>query len=141
MNAIIRNVLAVVLGWAAGSLVNMKLIQTGHKMYPIEGLDPNDMDALSIIMPTLSYEYFIFPFLAHAFGTLVGSFIAYLIAANNNMKFSMAIGALFLIGGIVVNYLIPGPIWFTVADILLAYIPMAWIGSKIGRRLALARSN
>ena len=141
MNTIIRNVLAIVLGWAVGSLVNMKLIQMGHKMYPIEGLDPNDMDALAVIMPTLSYEYFIFPFLAHALGTLAGSFTAYFIAANNNMKFSIAIGGLFLIGGIVVNYLIPGPIWFAAADILLAYIPMAWIGGKLGRRLALVRAN
>ncbi len=134
MNPIIRNILAVILGWASGSLVNMWLIQTGHKIYPIEGLDPNDMDALANIMPTLSFEYFIFPFLAHALGTLVGGIVAYKIAANYKMKFALAVGVLFFIGGVLVNYLIPGPIWFAATDILVAYIPMAWIGGKIGEK-------
>jgi len=136
MNPIIRNILAIILGWASGSLVNMGLIQTGHKIYPIEGLDPNDMDALATIMPTLSYEYFIFPFLAHALGTLVGGIVAFRIAANYQMRFALAVGVLFLIGGVLVNYLIPGPIWFAATDILVAYIPMAWIGGKIGEKLA-----
>ncbi len=134
MNPIIRNILAIILGWASGSMVNMGLIQTGHRIYPIEGLDPNDMDALAAIMPTLSYEYFIFPFLAHALGTLVGGIVAYKIAANYKMKFALAVGVLFFIGGVLVNYLIPGPIWFAAADILVAYIPMAWIGGKIGEK-------
>jgi len=134
MNPIIRNILAVILGWASGSLVNMWLIQTGHKIYPIEGLDSNDMDALANIMPTLSFEYFIFPFLAHALGTLVGGIVAYKIAANYKMKFALAVGVLFFIGGVLVNYLIPGPIWFAATDILVAYIPMAWIGGKIGEK-------
>ena len=47
------------------------------------------------------------------------------------MKFSLGIGVLFLIGGITVNYVLPGPIWFAIVDIVLAYIPMAWIGGKI----------
>ena len=134
MNPIIRNILAIILGWASGSLVNMGLIQTGNKIYPIEGLDPNNMDALANIMPTLSYEYFIFPFLAHALGTLVGGIVAYKIAAYYKMKFALAIGVLFFIGGVLVNYLIPGPIWFAATDILVAYIPMAWIGGKIGEK-------
>jgi hypothetical protein len=134
MNPIIRNILAIILGWASGSLVNMGLIQTGHKIYPIEGLDPNDMDALANIMPTLSYEYFIFPFLAHALGTLVGGIVAYKIAAIYKMKFALVIGVLFFIGGVLVNYLIPGPKWFAATDILVAYIPMAWIGGKIGEK-------
>ncbi|MGI9532510.1 hypothetical protein [Lutimonas sp.] len=135
MNPILRNILAIILGWVAGSIVNMGLIQAGHAVFPIEGLDPNDMDALASLMPTLSFEYFIFPFLAHALGTLAGAIIAFLIASKHKMTFALAIGILFLIGGIWVNYLIPGPSWFAFSDILLAYIPMAWIGGKIGAKL------
>lgn len=136
MKPIFRNILAVIIGWLGGSLVNMGLIQTGHKILPIEGVDLNDMDALAAIMPTLEFEYFVFPFLAHAIGTLVGAAIAGLIAANHKMKFSLAVGGLFLIGGIIVNFMIPGPTWFAAADILLAYIPMAWIGGKIALKLS-----
>ncbi len=136
MNSTIKNILAVILGWLGGSAINMGLILTGHKLLPIAGIDPNDMDALAAVMPTLEFKYFIFPFLAHALGTLVGATIAGLIAANHKMKFSLAIGVLFLIGGIVVNYMLPGPTWFAVADIVIAYIPMAWIGGKIAMRLS-----
>ena len=131
MNPIIKNILAVIGGWITGSIVNMGLIQLGHKLLPIEGVDPNDMEALAVIMPSLQFKYFVFPFLAHALGTLVGASVAGLIAANHKMKFSLGIGALFLLGGIMVNYMLPGPIWFVVTDIALAYIPMAWIGGKL----------
>jgi hypothetical protein len=131
MNPILRNILAVISGWIAGSVVNMGLIQLGHAVMPIEGVDPNNMEALAEIMPSLEFKYFIFPFLAHALGTLVGAALAGLIAVSHKMKFALGIGILFLAGGIMVNIMIPGPAWFTVADIALAYIPMAWIGGKL----------
>lgn len=134
MNPIIKNILAVAAGWLGGSAINMGLVQIGHKLFPVEGIDPSDMGALAAVMPTLEPEYFIFPFLAHALGTLVGATIAGLIAASHKMKFSLAIGCLFLLGGIMVNYMLPGPVWFAVVDIVIAYIPMAWLGGKIAER-------
>jgi hypothetical protein len=141
MNPILKNILAVVVGWIAGSAVNMGLVQLGHILFPIQGIDPNDMEALAAVMPTLGFEYFIFPFLAHALGTLVGATVAGLIAANHKIKFSLAIGVLFLLGGVAVNFLIPGPILFTVVDILLAYIPMAWIGGKLALKYSDKKVN
>ena len=82
-----------------------------------------------------TYLYFIFPFLAHALGTIVGALIAGRIATTHKMKFSLAIGGLFLLGGIMVNFMLPGPSWFAVVDILIAYIPMAWIGGKLAKKL------
>lgn len=135
MNPIIKNILAVISGWLAGSAINMGLIQIGHKLFPIRGIDPSDMNALAEVMPTLGFEYFIFPFLAHALGTLVGASIAFMIAATHKMKFAFVIGGLFLLGGIMVNYMLPGPLLFTFVDILFAYIPMAWIGGKLAERM------
>ena len=134
MNPIIKNILAVIAGWLGGSIINMGLIKTGHQLFPIEGIDLNDMEALASIMPTLEFEYFIFPFLAHALGTLVGATIAGWLAVSHKMKFSLSIGGLFLLGGIMVNYMLPGPIWFAATDILIAYIPMAWIGGRIEKK-------
>ncbi|MFT5752815.1 MAG: hypothetical protein ACI9FW_001742 [Flavobacterium sp.] len=133
MNPIIKNILAVILGWFGGSIINMGLVQAGNTIFPIEGIDPNSMEALAAVMPTLSSEHFIFPFLAHALGTLAGAAIAYYFAATHKMTFALAIGGLFLLGGIAVNYMLPGPTWFAVLDIALAYIPMAWIGAKVAK--------
>jgi len=132
----IKNVLAVIFGWLGGSVVNMALIKFGHKLLPIAGIDPNDMSALAEVLPTLEFKYFIFPFLAHALGTLSGATIAGLIAANHKMKFSLGIGGLFLLGGIIVNYMLPGPTWFTIADLVFAYLPMAWFGGKLAGNIS-----
>lgn len=131
MNPTVRNILGFILGWIGGSAINMALINTGHSVFPIEGLDPNDMNSLAEIMPTLGPKYFLFPFLAHALGTFSGAILGGLIAAKHKMKIALAIGSFFLVGGIVVNLMIPGPLWFAAADILLAYIPMAFLGGKI----------
>lgn len=139
MNPIIRNILAVIAGWLGGSVINMGLVQIGHKLIPIPGIDPNDMTALSEVMPTLDFKYFIFPFLAHALGTLCGATITFLVAANHKMKFALGIGALFLIGGIIVNYMLPGPTWFAAADIIFAYIPMAWMGGKLAQKFSVRK--
>lgn len=136
MNPNIKNVLAVIAGYLGGSVINMGLVLSGHKLIPIEGIDPNDMQELAAVMPTLEVEYFIFPFLAHALGTLGGAAISGVIAASHKMKFSLGIGGLFLLGGITVNYMLPGPIWFAITDILFAYFPMAWIGGKIAMKLS-----
>ncbi|MCL3781925.1 hypothetical protein EMN47_16185 [Prolixibacteraceae bacterium JC049] len=135
MKPIIRNVIAVVLGWIVGSAVNMGLIKLGHQVFPIEGVDINDMEALAAVMPTLGSEFFLFPFLAHALGTLVGAAIAAIIAFKHKLKMAMFVGVLFLLGGIMVNMMLPGPTWFTVVDLVVAYIPMAWIGGVITQKI------
>jgi len=132
MDHIFRNIAAIIVGFIAGSALNMGLVQLGHQIFPISGVDLNDMDSLAAIMPALSYHYFIFPFLAHALGTLLGASTAAWIAKSHKMKFALSIGFLFLIGGITVNLMLPGPTWFSIIDIVIAYIPMAYIGGLIG---------
>ena len=131
MNPILKNIIAIITGWLIGSIINMGLIKLGHGIFPIEGIDPNNMDDLAKTMPTLDFKYFIFPFLAHALGTFSGALLAALIAANHKMKFALGIGVLFLLGGIVVSFMIPAPTWFIATDLLIAYIPMAWLGGKL----------
>ena len=136
MKIVVRNILAIVVGWIIGSAVNMGLIQLGYALIPLEGIDPSDMDSLAQIMPTLDAHYFIFPFLGHALGTFVGALTAALLAVNHKIKFALAIGFLFSLGGIAVNMMLPGPLWFTITDLLLAYIPMAWFGGTLALRLS-----
>ena len=134
MNPILRNIIAVILGLVVGMFVNMSLINVGYSVTPVPGFDPNEpeaMENLSTIYKNLDFKFYVFPFLAHAVGTLVGAIVAGLIAATHKMKFAIAIGCFFLLGGIMVNYMIAGPVWFIAADVILAYIPMGWLGGKI----------
>ena len=135
MNNTIRNILAVIAGWFGGSVLNIGLVESGHNLLPIEGIDPNDMEALAAIMPTLEPKYFVFPFLAHALGTLLGGLIATLISKNKALRMSLIVGCIFLLGGIAVSFMLPAPVWFIILDLLVAYIPMAWIGSKLAENI------
>ncbi len=74
--------------------------------------------------------HFIFPFLAHALGTLVGAFVVAKLVTNRKMTFAIAIGIWSLLGGLAAAYLIPAPNWFIVLDLLIAYIPMGWLAGK-----------
>ncbi len=132
MNPILKNVLAVILGILIGSAVNMGLIMiSGSIIPPPDGADVTTMEGLKESIHLFQPKHFLFPFLAHALGTLVGAFITALIATNHKLKFALFIGAFFLIGGIVNIFMLPSPTWFIVADLAGAYIPMAWMGWKI----------
>lgn len=135
MSNTLRNILAVVLGWFAGSIVNMALVQLGYYIYPIPNVDTNNLEALTNVMPSLSSKHFIFPFLAHAVGTLVGAFITALIVLKYKVRFALVIGTLFFIGGIIVNMMLPAPTWFKAVDLLLAYMPMAFAGGFLAKSL------
>lgn len=135
MKRILINILAVVAGWVVGSIVNLGLVQAGHSVYPIPGVTPDDIEGLAEVMNTLDFRYFIFPFIAHALGTFIGSLLAATIAVRFKMRFAMVIGIIFFVSGTIINFMIPGPIWFTLTDILLAYLPMAWLGGKLGIKL------
>jgi hypothetical protein len=135
MNPILRNILAVIAGIIAGSAVNMGLVMIGPAIIPPpEGADVTTMEGLKTSLYLLKPLHFIFPFLAHALGTLVGAWLAATIAASHKMKFALAIGVLFLIGGIINVFMLPSPVWFTVLDLVGAYIPMGWVGGKLDEK-------
>jgi len=132
MNPIIRNILAVIAGIVVGSTVNMGLVTIGPAVIPPpEGTDITSMEGLKASMHLFGPQNFIFPFLAHALGTLAGAWLAALIASSHKLKFALAIGVFFLIGGIVNVLMLPSPVWFTLLDLVVAYIPMGWLGGKL----------
>ena len=132
MNSIVKNILAVIAGIILGSAVNMGIVMiSGSIIPPPSEADVTTMEGLKASIHLFEPKHFIFPFLAHALGTLAGAFLTALIAANHKMKFALAIGAFFLVGGLVNTFMLPSPTWFTVLDIVGAYIPMGWLGWKL----------
>jgi len=125
MKTIFKNILAILGGVVIGMVVNMGLIITGNQLIPFEeGMNP--MNAMS-----WEIKYFIFPFLAHSIGTFSGAYIAAKFSASYHMLFAICIGIFFLSGGISMVFILPAPVWFVVVDLVLAYIPMGWLGWKI----------
>jgi hypothetical protein len=136
MKTIIRNILAVIIGVVVGGAVNMALVMAGpHVVPPPAGVDMSDPGSLSKSIHLLEPKHFVFPFLAHALGTLAGALLAFLIAASFRSVFAYIIGAFFLAGGIAAVCMFGGPMWFIILDLVAAYLPMAWIGTRLGRSI------
>lgn len=136
MPNLLRNVLALVAGIVIGGGVNMALIAVSASLIPPPaGVDVTSAEGLRSGMHLFQPRHFIMPFLAHALGTLAGALATYLIAATYKAQLAYAIGAVFLLGGIAASLMIPAPAWFIVLDLVVAYVPMAWVGMQIGKRL------
>jgi hypothetical protein len=138
MPNLVRNVLALLAGIAIGGGVNTALITLSPSLIsPPAGVDVNSAESLGKAMHLFEPRHFIMPFLAHAVGTFAGVLAAYLIAASHKAQIAYAIGVVFLCGGVAASFMIPAPAWFIALDLLVAYLPMAWLGIRVGTRMKL----
>jgi hypothetical protein len=132
MNPIVRKILAVVAGIIVGSIVNGLLISvSAFVIAPPNGVDPNNLESIRASMHLYEPKHFVFPFLAHAIGTLAGAFAAVFISGGRSLVIALIVGCFFLLGGIAAAILIPAPAWFIAADLVLAYIPAALLGRAL----------
>ncbi|MBK7231882.1 MAG: hypothetical protein IPH93_06390 [Saprospiraceae bacterium] len=132
MNPILRNILAVIAGLVSGNILIMLIHKvSGSIIPPPDGADITTMEGLKSSMQLFEPKHFLMPFLAHALGTFLGAAVTAYLAASNHFKLAMLIGVFFLVAGIINVVMLPSPIWFSALDILVAYLPMAYLGGKL----------
>ncbi len=119
------NLSRIIAALFAGSTINMCFVWLGQQWFPAS-------DGFKNALPL----HFLFPFLAHAFGTLSGAMLMCWLKPKETRKYSLIIGSVYLVGGIAACFMIPAPAWFIAADLLLAYIPMAMLGEYFYHKLA-----
>ena len=131
----LRLVLAVIVGLVVGSAVNMGLIlMSGKVIPPPAGADVTTMEGLKASLHLFEAKHFVFPFLAHALGTLAGAFVAGWLAPGKSALPAYVVGGLFLLGGVANAIMLPAPAWFSAVDLVFAYIPAAWLGQYLATR-------
>lgn len=131
----LRLILAVFAGILAGSAVNMGLVLVGPLVIaPPAGADVTTSEGLRASLHLFEPRHYLFPFLAHSLGTLVGAFVATLLAPGRPLVPALIVGAVFLIGGIANAFLLPAAAWFIAVDLVAAYLPMAWLGWRLAAR-------
>lgn len=135
INTAVRNIAAVLAGAVVGSVVNMSIIMiSGYIIPPPDGADVTTTEGLKEAMHLFEPKHFLFPFLAHALGTFAGAILTVLIAVSHKIKLAFIIGFLFLAGGIANVLMLPSPLWFTITDLVVAYLPMAYLGGIIATK-------
>ena len=135
MSTLHRNIIAVIIGLIACMAVNGILIGISSSFIPLpEGVHPNDGKSIADNNHRYEVKHFVFPFLAHGLGSVIGAFLTALIAGSRKMTFALVIGGVHLLGGVAMVIMVGGPVWFIALDLGVAYLPAAWIGGKLASR-------
>ena len=139
---ILRVILAIVAGVFIGGIVNMALVMLGSALVPApEGMDVTNAESVAASAHLFQPKHFVFPFLAHAIGTLAGATVAYVMAGSYRNAVAWAVGVVFFAGGIAAARMIPAPTWFVFVDLVLAYFPMAFVATKLGAAVRAGASS
>jgi hypothetical protein len=132
MNTTVKNILIVILALVVGSVVNMCIIMiSGSVIPPPNGADVTTMEGLKASMHLFQPKHFIMPFLAHSIGTFVSAFLAAKMVSNHKMRAAIIVGFVFLVGGITNVLMLPSPLWYSILDVVGAYIPMAYLAATL----------
>lgn len=91
----------------------------------------SSVEGMTAGMHLLGPLNFIAPFLAHSLGTFAGALVAYFVADSKTVAVYF-VGVVYLLGGIAASAMIPAPLWFIALDLIVAYLPMAWLALKLG---------
>ena len=140
MKKIITNIVAVLIGLFIGAFINGGIISiSGDIIPPPPGANLKTMEGLIDAMRIMEPKHFIMPFLAHALGTFFGAVLCTLLARSYQMILALSIGLAFFIGGFMMVFQLPAPLWFDLIDLIFAYFPMAWLGYKIVTKIHLKK--
>lgn len=136
MKPFFKNALATIAGIIIGGVVNMGIIMiSGSIIPPPAGADVTTMEGLQQSMHLFQPKHFLMPFLAHALGTLVGALITAYFVVSEPKKWALFIGCFFLLGGVSNVVMLPSPVWFSIVDLVGAYIPMAYLGGILTAKI------
>lgn len=127
----VRKILAVVVGVVVGAAVVWAVQLVGHRLVPLPpGMDPTDMESVRAHMAEIPAAAFGFVLLGYVLGALVGGYTAARIGRAKGP--ALVVGAILLVFGLMNVVLIPHPLWFTVATVVV-FLPAAWLGGKLAR--------
>jgi len=132
-----KKLLFLLIALILGATFNSIILNVGMKIIPPpQGFDMNNPSELAKAMKVMEVRHFVFPFLAHALGTLLGVVFFTYFSKSNKLFFPMLIAGMFFAGGLYMVLILPSPIWFNVLDLVLAYFPMSVFGFKLAKQKA-----
>jgi hypothetical protein len=131
----LRSIAAVVIGFVAASIV-MMIVESinGRVLYPelgkaAEGV--TDREVVRALLASAPTGAFLVVILGWILGGLAGGWVAARIAARSGAAHGLALGALLTLGGVANNLMLPPPLWFWFAS-LVVLLPSAYAGARMG---------
>ena len=132
MNAVVRNVLAVIAGIVALAAAKYVATALGNWVIPPPaGADLSTIEGFRAAIPLFEAKQWLPAFFEHAVGSLAGGAAAAYVAASHRLKLAVGIGVLHMAGGIAAAMMLPMPTWVVATDFFVMYVPMAWFGGTL----------
>ena len=134
MRPMIRSILAVLAGFVVASAVMMAVeAVNGRYLHPdvaklAEGV--TDREVLRSILAGAPIGALLVVILGWVLGSLAGGCVAAWIGRRALVGHALAVGGLLTLAGIANNLMIPPPLWFWVAG-LIVFIPAAYAGARL----------
>jgi hypothetical protein len=129
-----RSILSVVVGVIAAVLVVGLLEAEGHLLYPPPpDINLHDSEQLRAIVDRLPLGALLSVLVAWGAGSLAGGFVAAAMARNRHLIHALIVGCVQMMAGIVTMVIIPHPMWFMIASIVIL-LPAACLGAWLAGR-------
>lgn len=142
MNKYLYYTLWILISLFLGSLANGLIITVGPLIIKYPPSVSFETEASTIhSMKLLRPIHLMIPFVAHAIGTFISTFLMAIYIKKPYMEIAYFMSLLYLIVGIYMVFLIPAPLWFGILDLTLAYIPMGYLGAKLGVKINVFKRN
>ena len=137
MRSVFRSIFAVVTGFVVASAV-MMAVETvnGRYLYPELGKQAEgitDREVHRSILAGAPVGAFLVVILGWVLGSLAGGCVAAWIGRRAPVGHALVLGGLLTLGGIANNLMVPPPLWFWIAG-LVVLIPAAYAGARLAPR-------
>lgn len=125
----IRNILAVIAGLAAGMVLNMVLVMVNASLFLPAGVDMADAEQMKQAIRNMPATAWILVFVAHLGQAFVGGWVAARLGKSHPMTLAMIVGVISLVGGIINAISLSSPAWTWIEMPL--YLLAAWFAGRI----------
>ena len=134
MRSALRSIAAVVAGFIAASIV-MMIVETlnSRVLYPglakaAEGM--TDREAIRALLATAPVGAMLVVIAGWILGGVAGGWVVARLAKRSTAAHGLALGALLTLAGVANNVMIPPPLWFWIASVLVL-MPAAYLGARL----------
>jgi putative effector of murein hydrolase LrgA (UPF0299 family) len=127
---ILRRIGAVIVGVIVAFLIVAGVEGIAHKIYPPPpGTNMQDMTQVKAFVATLPLSVLLIVLAGWLLATFVATWLAARIAGTPIPGY--VVGAVLLCAGIANAFIIPQPVWFSIASFVI-YIGATWVGARAG---------
>ena len=134
MRSALRSIAAVVAGFVAASVV-MMIIETinGRVLYPglaksAEGV--TDRETIRALLAAAPVGAFLVVIAGWILGGVAGGWVTARLASRATTGHGLVLGALLTLAGVANNLMLPPPLWFWIAS-LVVLLPAAYAGTRL----------